>query len=607
MINVRSILCYLIMALNVEGQNILQTFDNSTLSVLNGTWVVPLNVSQIKVQCWGAGGAGGGASGQAAAGGGGSGGAYTEKIIQVSAGQSFNYSIGSGGVGSNSTGGVGGNTWFGASTSLLAKGGNGGGGMANSFATAAGAAAVVSGNVGGTVNYYGGSGGTGTYGANGSEAGGGGGGGGGGSLGTGFSGSGSQGGNGGNGGGGNGAWSAGVGCNCNGSNGSIPGGGGSGGQASGVADRFGGQGGGGRISISYTIPGIGGRIFSDQNQNCIDNSEPGISGIRVMLQPGDLITETDSLGNYNFNFIPAGQYTVFVDTSWSNLTYCTSFVSVNYAGGNVYSLIPSIGITNAQCNYPNISIFAPFLRRCFPNQLVYVSACNSNLAPSTIINSYADITLSQYLTVQNSSVPFTIIGNNKYRFQLGNLTPGQCVNFTISTSVSCSASNGLTLCMQAELFPVDSCVFDTIPNPPSPDNPVLPNGSAFQPCSTPWDQSSLSVDGYCQNDTVCFTITNTGQPGGGDMECYSPVRVYVDGVLTYFDSIMIAGGQTVSYCYPGNGQTWILQADQHPLHPGNSHPNAHVEACGDTSNWTPGGVNTFPLDDLRYRDQHLYL
>jgi uncharacterized repeat protein (TIGR01451 family) len=40
-----------------------------------------------------------------------------------------------------------------------------------------------------------------------------------------------------------------------------------------------------------------------------------------------------------------------------------------------------------------------------------------------------------------------------------------------------------------------------------------------------------------------------------------------------------------------------LNAEQHPLHPGNSHPNAHVEACGDFNNWTPNLVNDFPLDD----------
>jgi uncharacterized repeat protein (TIGR01451 family) len=142
--------------------------------------------------------------------------------------------------------------------------------------------------------------------------------------------------------------------------------------------------------------------------------------------------------------------------------------------------------------------------------------------------------------------------------------------------------------MDANLYPVEPCVFDTDP---------APMATGVTPCNLPWDQSSLSVNGWCQGDSVYFTITNSGQLGGGDMECYSPVRIYVDGVLTYFDSIMINGGAVVTYSYFGNGQTWILQADQHPLHPGNSHPNAHVEACGDPANWTPDIVNEFPQDD----------
>jgi uncharacterized repeat protein (TIGR01451 family) len=177
------------------------------------------------------------------------------------------------------------------------------------------------------------------------------------------------------------------------------------------------------------------------------------------------------------------------------------------------------------------------------------------------------------------------------------------VNFNIATTissptVSCAGLLGLTLCMDANLYPVQSCALDTIPSDPIVENGTGGTLNGFpQPCSLPWDQSSLSVDGWCQGDSVYFSITNTGDPGGGDMECYSPMWVTVDGVVTYTDSIMIPGGQTVILSYFGNGQSWILNAEQHPLHPGNSHPNAHVEACGDTANWTPDIVNDFPQDD----------
>jgi uncharacterized repeat protein (TIGR01451 family) len=328
--------------------------------------------------------------------------------------------------------------------------------------------------------------------------------------------------------------------------------------------------------------------FNDIDQNCSQNAEPGIEGILVSIQPGNYIATTNSSGFASFDSLPDGNYTATVDTTNLNWSV-TCPISQNFTIQNGTADCMSFGLTNNNpCTDPDVSIYAPFLRRCLPNQNVYVTACNQTTATGALNASYVDVELDPLMTVTASSLPYTAQGNNIYRFQTGNLNPGQCASFNITTTISCNAMLGQTLCMDANLYPVESCALDTEPTPMA---------TGVTPCNLPWDQSSLSVDGWCQGDSVYFTITNTGQLGGGDMECYSPVRVYVDGVLTYFDSIMIQGGTTVTYSYFGNGQTWILQADQHPLHPGNSHPNAHVEACGDVSNWTPDLVNNFPQDD----------
>jgi uncharacterized repeat protein (TIGR01451 family) len=131
-------------------------------------------------------------------------------------------------------------------------------------------------------------------------------------------------------------------------------------------------------------------------------------------------------------------------------------------------------------------------------------------------------------------------------------------------------------------------VLDTLPTPTPPD---------FTPCTLPWDNSSILVEAECVNDSIVFTITNTGDPGDGDMDCFSPVRLYIDGEYIWLDSIQLAGGETFTYTFSGDGRTWRLEVDQHPLHPGNSHPNATVELCGDPSNWTPDLVNILPQDD----------
>jgi uncharacterized repeat protein (TIGR01451 family) len=351
-------------------------------------------------------------------------------------------------------------------------------------------------------------------------------------------------------------------------------------------------------TITFEIPSVNISVFNDLNQNCILESELGVNGINLYVQPGNLIVTTNSSGVAAFSNLPDGSYTVILDTSnlnWSSTCGVSqSFQIINGIAGCI-----GFGLSNNNpCTDPDVSIHAPFLRRCLSNQKVYVSACNQTSATGVLNSSYVDVELDQLMTVTSSSLPYTSQGNNVYRFQTGDLYPGQCVNFNITTTISCNALLGQTLCMDANLYPVPSCALDTIPS-----DPVLNNGASGalngfpQPCTLPWDQSSLSVDGWCQGDSVYFSITNTGQPGGGDMECYSPMWVTVDGVVTYTDSIIIPGGQTVIISYFGNGQTWFLNAEQHPLHPGNSHPNAHVEACGDTANWTPDNVNDFPQDD----------
>ena len=353
--------------------------------------------------------------------------------------------------------------------------------------------------------------------------------------------------------------------------------------------------------VRFNQSKVYGNVWQDINGNCIrEISENGIvNGMSFIIQPGNIITQSNN-GFWSVDSLQIGNYTITIDTTNLNWTpTCPITQSFTVTNPNAFTAGPNFGlISNNPCSDPDVSIYAPFLRRCLSNQKVYVSACNQATATSVLNASYVDVELDPFMIVTSASLPYTALGNNVFRFQTGNLNLGQCVDFNITTTISCNAMLGQTLCMDANLFPVQSCALDTIPSDPIVNDGTGGTLNGFpQPCTLPWDQSSLSVDGWCANDSIYFTITNTGSPGGGDMECYSPMWITVDGVVTYTDSIMIMGGQTITLVYPGDGATWILNAEQHPLHPGNSHPNAHVEACGDTTNWTPDIVNDFPQDD----------
>ncbi len=344
-------------------------------------------------------------------------------------------------------------------------------------------------------------------------------------------------------------------------------------------------------------PQLTGYVFSDFSENCIkDVGEIGLLNRSLIIQPGNIIVQSNTNGQWQADHLAIGSYTITLDTTnsiWDPT--CSVSQSFSVVDDMVSSAGPNAGLVSTMpCTSPFISIHSNVLRRCM-NATIYVQACNLASASGPLLNSYADIELDNRLAIGSTTLPYTVLGSNSFRFQLDTINPGECISFSIGVFVSCSASNGQTLCMNAALFPADSCVFDTIANT---DNPDVPSYWTSGGCTIPWDHSSLSVDGWCLNDTVYFSVTNTGSFGGGDMLCYSPISVYVDGVLTVFDSIQIVGGATQIYSFPGNGQTWILQTEQHPLHPGSSHPNAHVEACGDTLNWTPDIVNDLPLDDI---------
>ncbi len=345
--------------------------------------------------------------------------------------------------------------------------------------------------------------------------------------------------------------------------------------------------------MKISQPKISGYVWNDLNSNCIvEQTEYGIiNALPLLIQPGNIVTQSNN-GIWVLDSLAAGTYTITVDTTNSNwIPTCPITQTFTVVNPDSIMQGPNFGFISAfLCASPNIDIIMPEMRRGFSDEMIYVQACNETAA-GILDSAYTIVQLPSQISVQSASLPYTSLLNNRYRFELGAITPGQCVNFTINSTVSTAAENWQTLCMSAELFPQADCVFDSIPTPYDES----PSGSVT-PCTLPWDRSSLRVEGECIGDSVRFVIYNTGSFGGGDMDCFAPVRIYVDGQWVMLDSIRIVGGDSVVFMFAGTGGTIRLEADQHPLHPGNSHPNANVENCGNGT-WTPGIINTMPQND----------
>lgn len=337
---------------------------------------------------------------------------------------------------------------------------------------------------------------------------------------------------------------------------------------------------------SSDLFGVYGEVFLDNNENCIkENEYQATPDIRGVIMPGNITVQTIGNGYWYIDSLPAGNYSIFYDTLSIWKPVCANPLNFTVNNSHEFTVLTPFAFENTSlCSRPNTSIQMPQIRPCFQNQTIYVSSCNENLATAALLNAYTEVELDPNLIFETSSLTATNLGGNKFRFDHGDLNPGECANFTIQVQVNCNVNLGQTLCMETNLYPADSCVFDSIATPNPPD---------FTPCNLPWDHSSLSVDAICQNDSLYFSVTNNGS----DMTCYSPVRLFIDGQYMWLDSVQLLDGEIRVFAFSGDGRTWRLEADQHPLHPGNSHPNATIEACGNSENWTPNLVSILPNND----------
>jgi uncharacterized repeat protein (TIGR01451 family) len=350
--------------------------------------------------------------------------------------------------------------------------------------------------------------------------------------------------------------------------------------------------GGKQIFIAkYNQNGIYGKIYQDFNGNCTEDSlDVLLTNRNVLITPGNIVTESDIDGYWAVDSLAIGNYTATVDVSGTWTSNCP--ISQNFTVTNPDSIIkgPSFGLYSTHpCPKPTVSIIAPTLRPGFSNQGVYLEVCNQINGTGTLDSIFVRVILDTLLTPQSFSHPYTLIGVNQYEIYLGDIYPTECVQVTIHCDLSINAILNQSLCMEASIYPVDTCYLNRLTT-------SLPSNS----CNSPFDLSHLLIRPTCDNDTISFVITNTGD---GDMDCYSHVRLYIDGLLVEIDSVFLMSGDTAQFNYLGDGRTWRLEVDQHPLHPGNSNPSSTIELCGSGNNWTPNLFNILPHDDADpYKD-----
>jgi hypothetical protein len=323
---------------------------------------------------------------------------------------------------------------------------------------------------------------------------------------------------------------------------------------------------------------ISGTIFGDKNNNCTaENSDAFLRNyaLRAINQTDSFYTSTDTLGKYEM-YLDSGNYQMQLLPNPSyplwKLQNCSIPSTIQLNDGDSATI--DIGLTpTISCTNLTVSLTAPMLRRCFENTY-YINYCNNGTVNAN--NAYIDVTLDHFLDFNTSTQTLTNLGNNVFRFNVGNVETGKCGAFSFTATVNCDSTIlGQTHCTEAHIFP------DTVCSP------------------IPYNGAIIKASASCKTNKVEFKLKNIG----GNMQGDRKYIVIQDQVLRSIQNYNLPSGNELIVDVPlQSGATYRIEAEQPANFPsflGDPKVAAFIEGCRVNANdtFTTGIISQFPLFD----------
>lgn len=329
---------------------------------------------------------------------------------------------------------------------------------------------------------------------------------------------------------------------------------------------------------------IEGQVYWDVNENCAFST--GDQPMRYVVIQATRVTDeatfyatSDTSGNYSFNALPYGEYELIAITPspyWADVCVPGGLHTVVLAHPNQIETIDFPLRDAIQCAFLEVDVSTPVLNHCAEN--VYtLNYCNNGT--DTAYNAFVEVTLSNELRFDSSSIAGVFLGAGKYQFSVGNIAPGACNSFEVYAWLSCdSAIVGQTHCVTAYILPDSFCI-------------SLWNGPIFE------------IAAECMGDSIQYRIANTG------LTLAIPIRVSVivieDMIMRPVMEIDIVGTVTSTVTIPiSQGTTYranLTQPTGVPSLVADPIATAVVEGCGVDSlgQIHLGFVNMFSNGDTR--------
>jgi len=331
------------------------------------------------------------------------------------------------------------------------------------------------------------------------------------------------------------------------------------------------------LSSANCFSEITGRVYKDLNNNNVyDTGDIPHINQAIIASPGPYYGITNTEGLYTIN-LPEGNFLIEqneLSDSWQQshpLSPTYYNISIPDQEEHIYENKDFVNTVNTFCPDLEIDISSS-----------EIGICDYSIFMVTYFNNGSELAQNAYVELKKdenftfiSSPNFVSQDGNILIFEIGDIEIGESGQFYIQMQYSCNPDlAGATSCNTATIYPNNLCIEPNID----------------------WDNSSISVSGECIEDEACFTITNIAEFGVGDMETSSEYRIYRNNINVETGSFQLNGEQYINICWPADGSTIRLEADQNQGHPGSNNPNSTVELCG-SSNQSFGYVLDFPQND----------
>jgi uncharacterized repeat protein (TIGR01451 family) len=287
------------------------------------------------------------------------------------------------------------------------------------------------------------------------------------------------------------------------------------------------------LANSSDDPSIKGRVFIDNNKDCQINMGdlPLPNRIIKASNPteGDFYGFTDKDGNYGIyllnNNLPYSLSTLVDSTLWES---CQPNVIVQNPSLATSQSVDFILKPKISCPINTVKVNNNILRRCFSTNAYHINAKNEGTMPSQ--NTYVIVNIDKYMTIESATLPFSTLGNQQFRFDLGTLDCDDVKDFVITVKLDCDSTIlGQIHCVKAEIFPKSNCESD---------------------------QPRPFAKATCENNKVKFNIENQGLTPlvGANYIVIEDDMIFNKNVLPALNPMGIFNTEVTA-----NGSTWRLE------------------------------------------------